>query len=133
MAIYFGIAPFHPYVELRNIPEFLPLMPRDRTDWLRCILWHGWLPELTSRSAGSPWAMAASDLACHNFGNHWDPTPFLPIPLDIFSGIRTMPKIWWMMFLSTLTSGWMVVGNRYLILIWRLRERGPSSTPSRYF
>ena len=31
-----------------------------------------------------------------------DPTPFLPIPLGILPGIRTKPKIWWMMFLSTL-------------------------------
>ena len=35
---------FHPFVELRNSPEFLPLMSRDRTHWSRCLLWHGWLP-----------------------------------------------------------------------------------------
>ena len=33
---------FHPFVELRNNPEFLPLMNRDRTSWPRCLLWHGW-------------------------------------------------------------------------------------------
>ena len=84
----------------------------ESKDWPRCLLWDGWLPELTSRSTGSPWAVAASDLAGHN--------------LDKALGPRTMPAIWWMMFLFTLTYGRMVEGNRYLIL--KLRERGPSST-----
>ena len=35
---------FPPFVELRNQPEFLPLMSKDRTHWPRCLLWHGWLP-----------------------------------------------------------------------------------------
>ena len=51
------------FVELRNNPEFLPLLNRDRTNWPRCLLWHGWLPGLTSRSSGSPWDVAAGDLA----------------------------------------------------------------------
>ena len=42
---------FHPFVELRNKPEFLPLMNRDRTHWPRCLLWHGWLPGLISRTS----------------------------------------------------------------------------------
>ena len=54
---------FHPFVELRNSPEFLPLMSRDRTNWPRCLLWHGWLPGLTSKTAGPSWAIASSDLA----------------------------------------------------------------------
>ena len=41
---------FPPFVELRNQPEFLPLMSRDRTHWPRCLLWHGWLPGLSSRT-----------------------------------------------------------------------------------
>ena len=62
----FWACTFPPFVELRNNPEFLPSMKRDRTNWPGCLLWHGWLPRLTSRSTGSPWAVAASDLACHN-------------------------------------------------------------------
>ena len=54
---------FLPFVELRNQPEFLPLMSKDRTSWPRCLLWHGWLPGLSSRTVGSPWAVASSDLA----------------------------------------------------------------------
>ena len=29
---------FHPFVEFRNNPEFLPLINRDRTNWPRCLL-----------------------------------------------------------------------------------------------
>ena len=49
---------FPSFVELRNKPEFLPLMSRDRTHWPRCLLWHGWLPCLSSRTFGTPWAIA---------------------------------------------------------------------------
>ena len=66
---------FLPFVELRNNPEFLPLMNRDRTHWPRCLLWHGWLPGLTSRSSGSPWAVASSDLASHNLEKALGPYP----------------------------------------------------------
>ena len=54
---------FPPFVELRSQPEFLSLMKEDRSHWPRCLLWHGWLPGLSSRTLGSPWAVASSDLA----------------------------------------------------------------------
>ena len=38
-------------------------MSKDRTRWPRCLLWHGWLPGLSSRTIGTPWAVASSDLA----------------------------------------------------------------------
>ena len=41
--------------------------------------------------------------------------------------------IWWMTFLFILTSGQMVVESRFLILMWRSRERGLSSTPQLLF
>ena len=63
---FLGDDPFHLFVELRNSPEFVPFLNRDRTEWPRCLLWFGRLPGLTSRSLGSPWAVAASDLACHD-------------------------------------------------------------------
>ena len=68
---------FSPFfcVELRNNPEFLPLMNRDRTNWPRCLLGHGWLPGLTSRSSGSPWAAASSDLASHKLESALGPYP----------------------------------------------------------
>ena len=49
---------FPPFVELRNQPEFLTLLCKDRTLWPRCLLWHGWLPGLSSRTVGTPWAVA---------------------------------------------------------------------------
>ena len=38
-------------------------MSEDRTHWPRCLLWHGWLPGLSPRTLGTPWAVASSDLA----------------------------------------------------------------------
>ena len=75
MATSFGIALFLPSVDLRNDPEFLPLMSRDRTNWPRCLLWHGWLPGLTSRTSGSPWAIASSDLASQSLEKALGPYP----------------------------------------------------------
>ena len=75
MVTSFGIALFPLFVELRNNPEFLPLMSRDRTNWPRCLLWHGWLPGLTSRTSGSPWAIASSDIASHSLENALGPYP----------------------------------------------------------
>ena len=34
---FLGLYLFHPFVELRNNPEFLPLMSRDRTHRPRCL------------------------------------------------------------------------------------------------
>ena len=42
---------FPPFVELCHQPEFL--MSKDRTRWQRCLLWHGWLPGLSSRALGT--------------------------------------------------------------------------------
>ena len=71
----FGDCTFLPFVELRNNPEFLPLMSRYRTNWPRCLLWHGWLPGLASRTSGSPWSIASSDLANHSLEKALGPYP----------------------------------------------------------
>ena len=109
---------FLPFVERRNSPEFLPLMSRDRTNWPRCLLWHGWLPGLISRTTGSSWAIASSDLASYSLENALG----LPIVPGILFGIRMMSKIWLMMSLSLLTFGLMVVRSLSLILMLRLLE-----------
>ena len=96
-------------------------MNRDRTNWPRCLLWHGWLPGLTSGSSGSPWAVASSDLACHNLEMALGPYPLSTHSTWHPFWIRMMPKIWLMMSLSPLMSGQMVVGNLSLILMLRLR------------
>ena len=66
---------FPPFVELRSQPEFLPLMSKDRTHWPRCLLWHGWLPGLSSRTLGTPWAISSSDLASSCLENALRPYP----------------------------------------------------------
>ena len=62
----FGNALCLPYLELRRSRKFAYLKKQDRTKWPRCMLWHGWLPDLTARPTGSPWAVAAGDLASHD-------------------------------------------------------------------
>ena len=47
---------FPPLVEIREHPEFHDLLEMDKTSWLRCLLWHGWLPLLSGVNGGSPWA-----------------------------------------------------------------------------
>ena len=61
---------FPPFVELRNQPEFLPLMSRDRTHWPRCLLWHGWLPGLSPRTLGTPWACCVQKRKIGGIGNN---------------------------------------------------------------
>ena len=96
---------FPPCVELRNSPEFLSFLKRDRTCWPRCLLRHGWLPELTSRSIGKPWAVAAGDLATHNleqaFGrysisNHstWSPFWDQEDAQNMVDDLADHPNIW---------------------------------------
>ena len=93
---------FHPFVELRSSPEFLPLiMNRDPTHWPRCLLLHGWLPGLTSRTSGSPWAIASSV----TLKRLWVPTLFLPHSAwhpfwdqddaqDMVDDVPVAPNIW---------------------------------------
>ena len=96
---------FPPFVELRNKPEFLPLMSRDRTHWPRCLLWHGWLPGLSSRTIGTPWAIASSDLASScleialgsyplSASSAWHPFWDQDDVQDIIDGVPVAPNIW---------------------------------------
>ena len=50
-------------------------MSRDHTNWPRCLLWHGWHPGLTSRTIGTPCAVASSDLASSCLENALGPYP----------------------------------------------------------
>ena len=101
----FGDCTFPPFVELRNQPEFLPLMSRDRTHWSRCLLWHGWLPGLSSRTLGTPWAVASSDLAISYLENAlgsyplsasstWHPFWDQDDVQDMVDDVPVAPNIW---------------------------------------
>ena len=105
MVTFFGIVPFPPLVELRNSPEFLPLLSRDRTNWPRCLLWHGWLPGLSSRTTGTPWAIASSDLASSCLENAlgsyplsassaWHPFWDQDDVRDMVDDVPVAPNIW---------------------------------------
>ena len=96
---------FPPFVELRSQPEFLPLMSKDRTHWPRCLLWHGWLPGLTSRTVGTPWAIASSDLASSCLENAlgsyplstssaWHPFWDHDDVQDVVDDVPVAPNIW---------------------------------------
>ena len=96
---------FPPFVELRNNPEFLPLMSKDRTHWPRCLLWHGWLPGLSSRTIGTPWAIASSDLASSCLENAlgsyplsttsaWHPFWDQDDVQDMVDDVPVAPNIW---------------------------------------
>ena len=50
-------------VHVRELPEFMPLMVRDRSEWPRCLLWHGWLPCLGTAGERDPWAASLGQLA----------------------------------------------------------------------
>ena len=54
---------FPPIPHVRELPEFMPLMGRDRGNWPRCLLWHGWLPGLSLAVERNPWAASLGLLA----------------------------------------------------------------------
>ena len=40
----FWDCPYPHLFEIRENPEFHDLMREDKSQWPRCLLWHGWLP-----------------------------------------------------------------------------------------
>ena len=52
-----------PLVEIRENPEFHDLMREEKAHWPRCLLWHGWLPQLSGVNCASPWAASADESA----------------------------------------------------------------------
>ena len=45
---------FPPLVEIRELPKFHGLLEMDKSDWPRCLLWHGWLTLLSGREKAVP-------------------------------------------------------------------------------
>ena len=97
---------FPPFVELRNKPEFLPLMSKDRTHWppLSSLAWlasgfvssYYWYPF---------WAIASSDLASSCFENALGPYPLSTTSAwhpfwdqddvqDMVDDVPVAPNIW---------------------------------------
>ena len=47
---------------VRDLPEFAYLMSLDRSNWPRCLFWHGWLPGCNGISDTDHWATSLSHL-----------------------------------------------------------------------
>ena len=116
----FGDCTFLPFVELRNNPEFLPLMSKDRTHWPRCLLWHGWLLGLELLALLG--LLHLVTLLVLALKMPLVLTLFLLLLHGILFGMRMMSKIWLMTSLSPLTFGLMAAGSLSLILMLMLLE-----------
>ena len=46
---------------IRESPKFSGEISQGKTEWPRCLLWHGWLPSLSGNVTGSPWAVNPAD------------------------------------------------------------------------
>ena len=51
---------FSSLVRIRESPEFSGIVNLDKSNWPRCLLWHGWLPALSGSTFGNPWAEDAT-------------------------------------------------------------------------
>ena len=116
--VTFLVCFFPLFVDIRSSPKVASF---DQTIEPRCTLWHGWFPGLTARPTGSPWAVAAGDLACRNLESPLAVTLSAMIlhPLwddedaqDMAEGVPDQP-----------ISGQTVAGNLFLTLILKLLER----------
>ena len=76
-----------PLQHVRDLPEFAFFMSLDRSNWPRCLLWHGWLPGLKGIGQREPWALSFGDLASFHlergqgaypvdFGGAWNPPDY---------------------------------------------------------
>ena len=55
---------FSPLLQhVRDLPEFAYHLSLDRSNWPRCLLWHGLFPGLNGISDKDPWATSFGDLA----------------------------------------------------------------------
>ena len=54
---------FLPLHHVRDLPEFAYHLSLDRSNWPRCLLWHGLFPGLHGISDKDPWSASFGDLA----------------------------------------------------------------------
>ena len=95
---------FTSFVRIKEHPEFIPLMRRDRSTWPRCLAWHGW-PTLSPRRVQPPWAVAevdsvhaAMESALGDYPIHlheawrpgWDPEDIS----DLAEDVPPHPNVW---------------------------------------
>ena len=103
MDIYFGVF-FSPLQHVRALPEFSFLMSLNRSEWPRCLLWHGSLPGLNGMLNDKPWALSFGQLASFHlerclgaypvdFAAAWTPPEYWDAD-DIALEIPYHPNIW---------------------------------------
>ena len=80
-AFVFWECSFPPLVHVRESLEFSYVVNLDKTDWPRCLLRHGWLPALSGRVGGTPWANDAADVAKNQ----------LEVALGFYVGAHSVP------------------------------------------
>ena len=104
MVICFGNVLFSPLQHVRELPEFAFLVSLDRSQWPRCLLWHGSLPGLNGMLGDKPWALSFGDLASFHlewclgaypvdFGGAWTPPDYWDAA-DIALEIPEHPSVW---------------------------------------
>ena len=104
MVIYFGNVLFPPLQHVRDLPEFTFLMSLDRSEWPRCLLWHGWLPGLNGMMNDKPWALSFGELASFHlerclgaypvdFAAAWTPPDYWDAD-DIALEVPEHPTVW---------------------------------------
>ena len=62
MGIFLGTF-LPPLVHMRGSLKCHFIVILDKTNWPGCLLWHGWLPALSGRALGNPWAGDAHAVA----------------------------------------------------------------------
>ena len=104
MVIYFGNVLFSLSSMFGIFLNLLFLMSLDRSNWPRCLLWHGWLPGLQGIGQREPWALSFGDLASFHlkrclgaypvdFGNAWTPPGYWDVA-DIALEMPDHPNVW---------------------------------------
>ena len=82
------LPPLPPILHVWEIRGFASLMSLDRSNWPRCLLWHGWLLGLGLSGERDPWAASFGQLAS------WELERCLgAYPAD-YSGFWTPPDFW---------------------------------------
>ena len=87
-----------------NFLSLLFLLSLDRSNWPRCLLWHGWLPGLKGIGQREPWALSFGDLASFHlerclgaypvdFGNVWTPPDYWDVA-GIALEMPDHPNVW---------------------------------------
>ena len=94
----------HPLQHVREPPEFAHLLSLNRSNWPRCLLWHGWVLGLSGLGDKDPWATSFGDLASFHLerclgaylvdiDGCWTPPEFWDAD-DIALEMSEHPNIW---------------------------------------